>query len=71
MKYNSKDFSKNNYFVLYDNNDNLLYYFDSFVELSKIFNYRLCDLVYQYNKNHTNIITIIIENKKYKLATFC
>lgn len=71
MRYNSKDFSKNNYFVLYDNNDNLLYYFDSFVELSKIFNYRLCDLVYQYNKNHTNIITIIIGNKKYKLATFC
>ena len=71
MRYNSKDFSKNNYFVLYDNNDNLLYYFDNFAELSKIFNYDLRNLVFQYNKNHTNIITIIVENKKYKLATFC
>lgn len=71
MRYNSKDFFKNNYFVLYDNNDNLLYYFDSFVELSKIFNYRLSDLVYQFNRNNSNIITIIINNKKYKLATFC
>ncbi len=71
MKYNSKEFRKNNYFVLYDNNDSIICYFNSFVELSKFFNYKLSDLVYQYNKTNSNIITIIIDNKMYKLATFC
>lgn len=68
--YKSKIFRNENFFVLYDINDNIIAYFDNFVELSKLFNYRLCDLVFQYNKNHTDIIPIIIENKKYKLATF-
>ena len=68
--YKSKTFKNDNFFVLYDINDNIIAYFDSFVELSKIFNYRLCDLVFQYNKSHTDIITIIIGNKKYRLATF-
>ena len=70
MNYKSKIFRNENFFVLYDLNDNIISYFDSFVELSKFFNYSLSDLVYQYNKNHTDIITIIIDNKKYKLATF-
>ena len=45
--YKSKTFKNDNFFVLYDINDNIIAYFDSFVELSKIFNYRLCDLVFQ------------------------
>ncbi len=70
LKFNSKDFKKQNYFVLYDMNDFIISYFDNYIELSKILNYRLSDLVRSYNRYKTNIIVIIINNKKYKLATF-
>lgn len=71
MGYKSKTFKENNYFILYDLSDNIVCYYDNFKELSKIINYRLCDLVHEYNRNCTNCITIIIDNTKYKLATFC
>lgn len=70
MKLNTKKFIKHNYFILYDMNDFIISYFDNFYELSKILNYSTKDLVHQYNRYNTNIITIIINNKKYKLATF-
>ncbi len=71
MKYKSKNFRNENYFVLYDMNDNIICYFDSFEDLSKIFNYTLKNLVGKYNQQQSNIINIIIYGKKYKLATFC
>ncbi len=52
-------------------NDNIICYFDSFEDLSKIFNYTLKNLVGKYNQQQSNIINIIIYGKKYKLATFC
>lgn len=70
MKYSSKTFKNDNFFVLYDMNDNIVSYFDNFEDLSKILKYVLKDLVHQYNRNNTDIITVIIGNKKYKLATF-
>ena len=70
MKYRSKTFKNDNFFVLYDTNDNIVSYFDNFEDLSKILKYALNDLVHQYNRNNTDIITVIIGNKKYKLATF-
>lgn len=70
MYFKSKTF-KNNYFVLYDENDEVICYFDNFNELTNYINYRLSNLVYQYNKQDTNVITIIIDDKKLKLATFC
>lgn len=70
MNYRSKTFKNDNFFVLYDVNDNIVSYFDSFEELSKVLKYALKDLVHQYNRNKTDIITVIISNKKYKLATF-
>ena len=51
-------------------NDMIICYFDSFNDLSKYINYRLSNLVFQYNRNNTNIIDIIIDNKKLRLATF-
>lgn len=71
MKYNSKNFRKNNYFVLYDKNDELICYFDNFDDLAKYINYRISDLVHEYNRHNTNIINIIIDNKIFQLATFC
>ena len=71
MNFKSKTFKNNNYFVLYDLSDNIVCYYDNFKDLSKILNYRLCDLVHEYNRNNTNIIVVIIDNLKYKLATFC
>lgn len=71
MNFNSKEFRKNNYFVLYDSNDEIICYFNDFNELLKYINYRLSDLVHEYNRYNNNIINIVIDNKKYKLATFC
>lgn len=71
MNYNSKTFGKENYFILYDLNDNIICYYDNFSELSSILNYRLSDLVHEYNRNKTDNIIVIINNVKYKLATFC
>lgn len=71
MKFNSKDFKKNNYFVLYDNKDNIICYFNNYEELSKYINYTARKLVYEFNFRNTNVINIIIDNKKLRLATFC
>lgn len=71
LNYKSKLFREKNYFVLYDLNDDIICYFDSFNDLSRILHYRLSDLVHEYNRNKTNNIVVIINNKKYKLATFC
>ena len=70
MHYKSKTFKKENFFVLYDYNDDIISYYDNFEELSKVLKYALNDLVHQYNRNKTDVITVIIGNKKYKLATF-
>lgn len=70
MKYKTKTFRNENFFVLYDTNDNIVSYFDNFSDLAKVLRYALKDLVHQYNRNNTDIITVIIGNKKYKLATF-
>ena len=71
MCYKSKTFKEKNYFILYDLSDNIICYFDNFKELSKYINYRLSDLVHEFNRNSTDSITIVIDNTKYKLATFC
>ena len=71
VKLKSKSVRQNNYFVLYDVNDEVVCYFNDFNELLKYINYRLSDLVHEYNRYNTNIITITIDNKKYKLATYC
>ena len=71
MNFNSKSFKVNNYFVLYDLNDNIVCYYDNYNELLKVLAYDLRNLVFEYNRNKTNIINVIINNKKYKLATFC
>jgi len=70
MKYKSKTFRNDNFFVLYDSNDDIISYFDNFEELSKILKYELRNLVYEFNHRESDIITVIIGNKKYKLATF-
>lgn len=70
MKFRSKTFKLNNYFVLYDLQDNIICYYHNFAELYKILDYRLSDLVSEYNKSNTNILIVIVDNKKYKLATF-
>lgn len=70
MKYKSKDF-KNNSFILYDLEDNIICYFDNYNELSKYINYTPRKLAYEFNFRNTDIINIIIDNKKLRLATFC
>jgi len=68
MKYISRRFRKENSFVLYDMNDNIICYFDNFEELSKHLNYRCNDLVRQFNI-YGDLIVIRIEGIMYKLYT--
>ena len=70
MSYTSKAF-KNYDFVLYDLNDEIVCYFQSFDELSKYINYKIYDLAYKFKNHNSNIIKIIIDEKVYKLAFFC
>lgn len=70
MKYFTKQVRKNNFFVLYNSDEQVVCYFDNFEELSKYINYKLNDLVHEFNRNNTDIINIIIDNKKYELAIF-
>lgn len=71
MKFKSKTFKNSNYFVLYDLDDNIVCYFDNFEELSHLISYSLRDLIREYNRTKSNVKIIIIDNMKYKLATFC
>ena len=71
MHLKSKDVRTKNYFVLYDVNDEIICLFNDFDELSKHLNYKLYDLVHEYNRFKSNIINIEIDKKRYKLATFC
>lgn len=71
MNYKIKKFRNENYFVLYNLSDEIVCYFNDFDELSKFISYSLRDLIHEYNKHKTDVLTIIIDNKKYKLATFC
>lgn len=70
MRYTSKK-SVNNYFVLYDLNDEIVCYFNDFIELSKYLNYKYKRLIQEFNNSNSNIINVIIDNKKYELAIFC
>ena len=73
MKYKTKDFRKNNHFVLYDLNDEIICYLDNWEELHNKYlkNYAIRNLVFEYNRNNTDIITIVIDKQKLRLATFC
>lgn len=70
MHFSSKSFI-NNSFVLYDENDEIICYFDNFNELSRYINYKLYDLVREFNRHKKDLINIEIDRKRYKLATFC
>lgn len=67
-KFTSKNFRKDNYFVLYDFNDEVICYFDNFEELSKHLNYPCFYLVNQFN-TYGNLIHITINKTIYKLYT--
>lgn len=61
---------KNNYFILYDNKDNLIYYFENGNELSKKLNKNFWRITENFKKTTENFIKIIIEKKEYKLYTY-
>lgn len=66
--YNTKEFKKNNYFILYDLEDNIVCYFDNFYELSTHINYNAYDLARRFNCEG-DLIKIIIGQTMYKLYT--
>lgn len=71
MKYKNKTFKNNNYFILYDMEDNIICYFDNANELCNKTNLTINYLIREFNRNKSNTKIIIINEKKYRLATFC
>lgn len=81
MRFKPKEFRKNNYFIIYEYDeylcnenckDEIVCYLDNWKELHEKYlkNYRPNDLAKKFNEIDSNIITIFINNRKYKLATF-
>jgi len=70
VKFTSKK-TADNYFVLYDSNEEIVCYFNDFKELSKYINYKYKRLIQEFNNSNSNIIKVNIDEKKYKLAIFC
>ena len=70
MKYTSKDFRLNRFFVLYDNDDNLVLFIDSTRELINVYKNKIKEIVRKFNKTDKDYITVIIDGTTYKLYTF-
>lgn len=70
MKFKTKNFRQDNYFILYTLDDFIIRYFDNYNELSKIINYTASDLVHEYNRHDTDSLVVVVNNTKYKLVTF-
>ena len=57
------------YFVMYDNNDNVVCYLDNLLELKNILpNYRLRDLKRRFFNN--DFISIIVDNQLFNVYKF-
>ncbi len=61
-----------NYYLIYNQNDDLTYYVDNLDELLTKFlpNYRKRDVIGRFKKSNYQYITIIIDNKLYKVFQF-
>lgn len=57
------------YYVLYDNNDYPISYFENYTELTRVLNYSYKNLNYRFKK-FGNSIKIVIGNQFYKLFKF-
>jgi len=59
-----------NYFVLYDNNDYIVCYFDNIREFAFKYNYQYYELRRKFKNSKTNFINLILDNVEYKLYSF-
>lgn len=71
-KLNSRDFKKENHFVLYDKylNDEILLYIDNYEELMRYINIPAYNLVCRFNKSTDDCINVFIDRRRYILYTF-
>ena len=69
MNYSINDLRNHNYFMLYDLNDNIVCYFESYDELLKWIKIPLKYLVFKF-KNAQEYINVIVDKKMYKLYTY-
>lgn len=56
------------YFILYDNNDNIVAYFDNKIEMCNFTGIRFRDVNYRFKNK--NFIKVVIDNILYKLYVF-
>jgi len=65
-----KEGMEKNYFVLYDNNDYIVCYFDNIREFAFKYNYQYYELRRKFKNSKTNFINLILDNVEYKLYSF-
>ena len=69
MNYTTKDFRKNNFYMLYDLNDNIISYLDNYDELTRFVNIPERRIVFNF-KNHHEFILVNVDGRLCKLYTF-
>ena len=70
LKYKTKNFKKNRFFILYDVYDNPVLLIDSWEDLVHVYHKRIKDIVYRFNNTSFDYIPVIIDGTTYKLYTF-
>lgn len=69
MNYSTKEFRKNNFYMLYDLNDNIISYLDNPDELERFTNVPFYRIVFNFKKN-SDYILIYVDGRLCKLYTF-
>lgn len=69
MNYTTKDFRKNNFYMLYDLYDNIICYLDNYDELTRFVNIPERRVVFNF-KNHHEFILVNVDGRLCKLYTF-
>ncbi len=59
------------YFVMYDNNDNVVCYLDNLDEFLNKYNYQRKEILRKFRNTSSDFINLILENSSYKLYKFC
>lgn len=69
MNYTKNELQKNNYYVMYDLNDNVVSCFESYEDLFRVVKIPIYELVRKF-KDGNDYINVVVGRKTYKLYTY-
>ena len=61
---------KDSYYILYDDYDNLITYYNTLIEFCITFNYSCTEIRRKFRNSSTNFINVDIDKRRYKLYIF-